>query len=93
MPRLIDGQKFYSAAEAAQIAGVHKITLLRWIKAGKVPSGVRDRRRWRLFSAEDVERIKTFAFMTVPADLPADQQLALFTRSRSLQSKSTQEDP
>jgi excisionase family DNA binding protein len=47
-----------TTAEAAKELGVSKPTLLRWIKNGKVPDVARDRRNWRVFTLEDVERIR-----------------------------------
>ena len=36
-----------SAAEVAQKAGIHKATLLRWLKSGLVDEPSRDRHGWR----------------------------------------------
>ena len=47
--------------DAAAEVGVHPVTLKRWLLAGKVREVSRDRNGWRIFSDEDVERIKTFA--------------------------------
>jgi len=56
------------AHEAARIAGVSKNTLLRWLRQGKVPEVARDRNGWRVFSAEDVERICAYARRITPPD-------------------------
>lgn len=48
-------------AEAARKAGISKATLLRWLKEGKVPEVARDVRGWRIFTEEEVERIKEYA--------------------------------
>ena len=46
-----------STAEVAKLAGVHKDTLLRWLRAGSVPEPKRDRHGWRSFSVSDAKRI------------------------------------
>ena len=60
-----------TAHEVAGLAGISKNTLLRWLKAGKVPEVARDRNGWRIFSEEDVARVKAYAGMTTPPDIYA----------------------
>ncbi len=50
-----------STAEVAHIAGVHRDTLLRWLRVGLVPEPRRDRRGWRVFDGREAERIAQFA--------------------------------
>lgn len=45
----------------AKQAGIHKDTLLRWLRAGLVPEPGRDRRGWREFTSEQAEYIVKFA--------------------------------
>jgi len=62
MPATIHGKTYYRTAEACQIAGISKATLFRWLKSGileDVP--FRDRKGWRLFTADDIDRIKAEA--------------------------------
>ena len=47
--------------EVAKKAGVHKATLLRWLREGLVPEPGRDGRGWRTFSAEQAEGVASFA--------------------------------
>lgn len=55
-------------AETAAAAGISKPTLLRWIKEGKVAdAGKRDRNGWRIFSPDEVARIRALAASTRPA--------------------------
>ena len=61
MPRLIDGVEFHSAGEVAEAVGIHRLTLLRWIREGKVLDVVRDRNGWRVFSQEDLDRVRGYA--------------------------------
>lgn len=53
-------------AEAAKKAGISKATLLRWLKEGKVPEVARDIRGWRVFTEEEVERIREYANKIIP---------------------------
>jgi len=55
-------------AEAAKRAGISKATLLRWLKEGKVPEVARDIRGWRVFTEEEVERIREYANKVIPPD-------------------------
>ena len=59
MPVSINQQKYYLIAEACEIAGTRRNTLLRWIREGRF-SDVRNRDRngWRLFVESDIERLK-----------------------------------
>lgn len=45
----------------AKQAGIHKDTLLRWLRAGLVPEPSRDRRGWREFTDEQAKYIIEFA--------------------------------
>jgi DNA (cytosine-5)-methyltransferase 1 len=51
----------YTLSEAAQLVGVAPITLKRWLLSGRVAEVARDRNGWRVFSDNDVQRIKRFA--------------------------------
>ena len=59
MPVRLNGETYYRSAEACRMVGISKNTFLRWIKDG-VFSEVehRDRRGWRLFTNNDVARLK-----------------------------------
>ena len=50
-----------SAAEVAQKAGIHKATLLRWLKSGLVDEPSRDRHGWRTFTIAQADKIVRFA--------------------------------
>ena len=51
----------YSTSEVAAMAGVHRDTLLRWLRESKLPEPNRDRRGWRVFSASEATAIVDFA--------------------------------
>lgn len=48
-------------SEAAREIGVHAVTLKRWFRDGKIEEVARDRRGWRIFRKQDIERIKEYA--------------------------------
>lgn len=50
--------KEYRTDEAAQRIGCSRSTLLRWFREGKVADVARDRRGWRVFTEEDISRIR-----------------------------------
>lgn len=50
----------YSTANVASLAGVHKDTLLRWLKKGVVREPQRNRHGWRSFSNKDLQDIIAF---------------------------------
>lgn len=70
-----DGVAYYSSGEVAAKLSVHRLTLLRWIKEGKVPEVRRDRLGRRLFTEGDIDLIKKLAFEVTPPALPASQLL------------------
>jgi predicted site-specific integrase-resolvase len=55
-----------NTAKAAKIAGISKPTLLRWLREGKIPEVSRDVRGWRVFTREEVARIKDYANAILP---------------------------
>ncbi len=50
-----------STAEVARLAGVHKDTLLRWLRSGLVREPHRDRRGWRYFTPTEADAVVGFA--------------------------------
>ena len=50
-----------TTAEVARQAGVHRDTLLRWLRAGIVAEPGRDRHGWRAFTAGEAARVAEFA--------------------------------
>ena len=54
-------KNFISTAEVASMAGIHKDTLLRWLKKGIVTEPNRDRHGWRSFTLNEAEQIVTYA--------------------------------
>ncbi len=57
----IDGQMYYRTSEACKKTGVSRATLFRWLKAGILEKHYKDRRGWRLFTEEDLNKIRAEA--------------------------------
>ena len=55
---------FLSTAQVAAKAGVHRDTLLRWLRQGRVPEPARDGRGWRAFTQAEAEAITAQAANT-----------------------------
>jgi predicted site-specific integrase-resolvase len=60
MPVFINDQTYYRTAEVCRIVGISRNTLFKWLKDG-IFSDVeyRDWRGWRLFTAAQLETIRT----------------------------------
>jgi hypothetical protein len=61
VPVEIRGQRFFKSSEVARLAGVHRLTLLRWIREGRLADVSRDRNGWRVFSEQETAAIVDFA--------------------------------
>lgn len=75
MPKEIRGRKYLNSSEVAQRAGVHRLTLLRWIREGKMPDVSRDRNGWRIFSEEETAQIIAYAMAVDERTSPAQTLL------------------
>ena len=61
MPVNINGQKYYRTKEALSKIGISRPTWFRWLRDNVVEDVKHtDRRGWRLFTDEDIERISKF---------------------------------
>ena len=59
MPVKIKSGTYYRSTEACRMAGISKNTFLRWIREGNYTDVAhRDWRGWRLFTEDDVARLK-----------------------------------
>jgi DNA modification methylase len=54
-------EQHFSTAEVAKMAGVHKDTLLRWMRSNLIPEPGRDRHGWRFFNRTQAEAVRAFA--------------------------------
>lgn len=50
---------YLSTKDVAHEVGVHRDTLLRWLRMGKVPEPARDNNGWRKFKSSELEKIKS----------------------------------
>ena len=59
MPITVNGQTYYRTAEVCRTAGITKNTFLRWVREGSFADVEhRDRRGWRLFTKDELDRLK-----------------------------------
>ena len=73
-------QQSFTTAQVAAMAGVHRDTLLRWLRERSVPEPGRNRHGWRVFTASEAAAITAFAKGDAPdAALkpPRDDEAAL----------------
>jgi predicted site-specific integrase-resolvase len=61
MPVTIKGQVYYRTLEVCNMTGISRATLLRWLKDGILKQSTRDTRGWRLFTEEDLKKIRARA--------------------------------
>jgi predicted site-specific integrase-resolvase len=61
MPIEINGQIYYRTREACTKIGISRATLFRWLKAGILKKSHRDRRGWRVFTEDDLNKIQAEA--------------------------------
>ncbi len=58
----VNGQTYYRTTEVCRFVGISRTTLFRWLKDGIFDEAQhRDRRGWRLFTEEEIDRLKTEA--------------------------------
>ena len=75
MPVIIKGKKYYQTSEALNKAGISRATWYRWRAADLVKdTSQKDRRGWRLFTEQEVEKLREFAqqIKTVPVQSELD---------------------
>ena len=62
MPLTINGNTYYRTAEVCRIIKISKATFFRWRRDGVFEDArYRDRRGWRLFTEEEVEKFASEA--------------------------------
>ena len=60
VPRMTE-KHLLSSADVAEQAGIHKDTLLRWLRQGVVREPKRNRHGWRMFTADDAASVVKIA--------------------------------
>jgi len=59
MPTTLNGTEYYRTAEVCAMAGTSRNTFLRWVRQGLFTDVAhRDRKGWRLFTEDDVARLR-----------------------------------
>ena len=59
MPLSVNGRQFYRTSEACSLVGISRMTFLRWVREGAINDVPhRDWRGWRLFTNDDLARLK-----------------------------------
>lgn len=58
MPREMNGKKYWSPSEVCQEVAISRPTLYRWLKRGILTTLHRDRKGWRMFTEEDLKKIR-----------------------------------
>jgi len=66
MPLQINGRRFFTATEVAKEVEVVRQTLWRWRQDKKIPPGHRYRNRQILYSEEELDDIRDFAYKLEP---------------------------
>lgn len=61
MPIEINGQVYYKTSEACKKTGISRATLFRWLQTGILEKYYKDRRGWRLFTDDDLNKIRNEA--------------------------------
>ncbi len=71
----------YTTREVANMAGIHRDTLLRWLREKRIPEPGRNRNNWRVFSKEETDAVVRFAKGISESNLAqvAEQQAAYVT--------------
>ena len=68
MPLTFENKRYYQTTEACVMAGISRNTFLRWVREGIFTDvAYRDRNGWRLFTEEDLIRLKTKAHRIIKA--------------------------
>ena len=62
MQVLLNGQEYYQVREALEAVGISRATYFRWVRQARTPdTNQKDRNGRRLFTAEEVERLRRIA--------------------------------
>lgn len=67
-------QEYYQTREVSKIVGIHRDTLLRWLREGRIPEPKRNRNNWRIFSHTDLSGIVEFTQQVNEAQAPYVQR-------------------
>jgi hypothetical protein len=66
-----------STADVAAMAGVHRDTLLRWLRSSVIPEPRRDHRGWRIFTQAEAQNVLNFVRQgTIESETSSDSRIA-----------------
>lgn len=72
------GSSTYTTKKVAEMAGIHRDTLLRWLREGRVTEPKRNRNGWRVFTEEEAQTIVDYANKNFDAPLQVNETQALY---------------
>lgn len=78
MPIEIAGRRYFTANQAAEVLGVERTTFYRWRKKDLVPQGRKFRDGRLLFTEEELEEARAFAYQMGSVGAARRDQLRLF---------------
>ncbi len=58
MPIEVNGELYYTTVETCQNTGISRATLSRWLQQGILKELRKDRKGWRLFTEDDLNKLK-----------------------------------
>jgi len=68
MPVTVNGQTYYRTAQVYRMVGISRTTFFRWLREGIFTEAKhRDRRGWRLFTEDEVDRMEAEANRIIEA--------------------------
>jgi len=68
MSKSLYGVKYYRTSEACAIVGISRMTFLRWVREGLFQDVEhRDWKGWRLFTVDDLARLKAYVDLNKPS--------------------------
>ena len=69
MPVTINSESYYRTADVCRMVGISRNTFFRWLREGSFKDVKNvDRRGWRLFTEDDLDRLKAEVNQVRPND-------------------------
>jgi excisionase family DNA binding protein len=76
--------KLLTTRQVAETAGIHRDTLLRWLREGRIKEPARDRNGWRVFSTSEVNKIVKYSENTSTKTLIAEEPELKYSFSKKI---------
>jgi DNA-binding transcriptional MerR regulator len=58
VPIEVNGELYFTTVETCQKTGISRATLSRWLRQGVLKELRKDRKGWRLFTEDDLNKLK-----------------------------------